>query len=223
MKNRICLLLLLLFGLTITGCSRPAEDSIDEKGSSSIPIPNDYFILDSSNNSNSEKHHTTVFSAELVFGHIQEQDGQFVATTLFGSNYIRIDGIELPKNIIAGSTLTIVYDGNIVVDESYPGYAYLENGGRLISYSYEPTHVFGMRVADATISENLLKENYDLPNAKNVIVDKEMHYVPLEEYNGDNIYLSVDKKKEDDYCPEGATCDDHKPFIAGMYAFNPVE
>ena len=69
MKNRICLLLL-IFGLTITGCSRPAEDSIDEKGSSSIPIPNDYFILDSTPQFKS-------FSEVAYYSYLVEKGNEF--------------------------------------------------------------------------------------------------------------------------------------------------
>ena len=70
MKSKICLLLSLIFGLTITGCSRPAEDSIDEKGSSSIPIPNDYFILDSTPQFKS-------FSEVAYYSYLVEKGNEF--------------------------------------------------------------------------------------------------------------------------------------------------
>ena len=70
MKSKICLLLSLIFGLAIIGCSRPAENSFDEKSSSSIPIPNDYFILDSTPQFKS-------FSEVAYYSYLVEKGNEF--------------------------------------------------------------------------------------------------------------------------------------------------
>lgn len=172
---------------------------------------------------NTEK--TFVLNAGFVFDHKQAASGEKLASLLFdGSYYSFFDELTLEEPLVAGDQLNVTI-GNITEDfclSLYP--ARCTVNGEIKTYTHIKTEIVGVGVDDGTIGENArtIRESYILDNEK-VILDKEGRFVPLEDYDGQRIYLSVNKNKTETSCscPEGAQCEPCPLFIAGLYAYNP--
>lgn len=144
-------------------------------------------------------------------------------TLLCDDGHLHIDGIEKPADIVAGDMIKIVHTGSIWTQESYPATHSLSSGGYLISYSFEYATVIHLGSYGYSI-ENV-KSQYDL-DEEYVIVDRTGNCVPLDEYNGDEIYLVVDQKRYP-YYGNGDFTDIDMEYpeeiipIASMFAYNP--
>lgn len=159
------------------------------------------------------------FFANFIFDYIYNQDRQeYVADLLFDSNYLSDDfnQIEIQSNLVAGDELKIKHTGDFIIAESYPGILYLD--GELISYSFVLTDIIGIHVDDSYITKDVLSA-YVLNN-ENVILNDDGEFISLDEYQGHDIFLSVDKSKEET-CPDGAWCTPQLRYIAGLYAYKP--
>lgn len=131
--------------------------------------------------------------------------------------------IEVPNDIVAGDIIKIVHTGEIWTELSYPGSHGLRNG-EVISYSFEYAHV--IHLTGEAYSTEFIKNSYDL-DEEYVIVDRVGNFVPLDEYNGDEIYLVIDQKRLPDYGwnEDFSDLDVEQPDkiipIASMFAYNP--
>ena len=131
--------------------------------------------------------------------------------------------IERPKDIVAGDIIKLVHTGEIWTEESYPSSHGLYNGN-LISYSFEYAPV--IHLMGEAYSIEFIKNSYDL-DEEYVILDRVGNFVPLDEYNGDEIYLVIDQKRLPDYGWNGdfSDLDVEQPNkiipIASMFAYNP--
>ena len=131
--------------------------------------------------------------------------------------------IEVPNDIVAGDIIKIVHTGEIWTQESYPSTHGLYNG-HLISYSFEYAPV--IHLTGEAYSIEFIKSSYDL-DEEYVIVDRVGNFVPLDEYNGDEIYLVIDQKRLPDYGwnEDFSDLDVEQPDkiipIASMFAYNP--
>ena len=179
-------------------------------------------LLLSSCVSRNEEHQTYTFSAEVVFNLAKDVNNKPIATILYDDSYINIPDINFPKKTIPGSELTIVYDGDLIWLETYPSSVTLDNG-EIISSTYIETKSLGIHVDDGFINPQEIRNNYMLDN-EYVIIDKEMHFVPLDEYEGTDLILTYNKKKNDSYiCPPSAYCEPSPLHIAAMYSYNPYD
>lgn len=159
------------------------------------------------------------FFATFIFDHVYDHDMQKnVADLLFNDNYLSDDfnQIEIPSNLVAGDELKIKCTGDIIATESYPGTLYLS--GELISYSFIFTEIIGIHVDDSYITKDAL--SYYILNNENVILNENGEFISLDRYQGQDIFLTIDKSK-DENCLDGAWCSPQVRYIAGLYAYNP--
>ncbi len=172
---------------------------------------------------NTEK--TFVLNAGFVFDHKQTASGEKLASLLFDGNYYSFfDELTLEEPLVAGDQLSVTIN-NITEDvcfSIYPARCTVE--GNIKDYSLSKTTIYGVHVDDATIGQTAenIKRGYILDN-EYVVLDKGGRYVPLEDYDGQDLFLSVDKNKTESLCtcPEGAQCGPCPIYIAGLYAYNP--
>ena len=127
--------------------------------------------------------------------------------------------IEVPDDITAGDTISIVHTGSITTLETYPGQSYLRNG-EVISYSFNYAEV--IHLEGENYSVEAVKSNYSHRYYRPyVILDRSGRYISLDNYTGDELYLVVDEVRgknsdmiEEDI-PEGMIP------VACMLAYNP--
>lgn len=170
------------------------------------------------------KDRTLVLTAGFIFDHMQNE-GEPVAELLFDQSYYTFSSdIELDKPLVAGDQLIITFDGkyNAVCAEIYPAQCTVK--GKIKDYYVQETYIVEITREDDETSDiaQAVKRQYILDN-EYVILDEEGRYTSLDEYNGDQLYLSYNRKEAEDncHCPKGALCGPCPMYIAGIYAFNP--
>ena len=167
--------------------------------------------------------HTLVLDYGFVFNHVQNQKGEQLAKLLLNDSYYSFPSeISIEEPIVAGDQLSITFDGEYdgICLETYPAQCTIT--GTIKSYRLIQTQVIGLLVDGASMAVAIRNSGYVLDN-EYVILDEEGRYTSLDEYNGSNIFLSVDQKKTKDYCtcPEGAQCEPCPIYISQLYAYNP--
>ena len=167
--------------------------------------------------------HTLVLDYGFVFNHVQNQQGEQLAKLLLNDSYYSFPSeISIEEPIVAGDQLSITFDGEYdgICLETYPAQCTIT--GTIKSYRLIQTQVIGLLVDGASMAVAIRNSGYVLDN-EYVILDEEGRYTSLDEYNGSNIFLSVDQKKTKDYCtcPEGAQCEPCPIYISQLYAYNP--
>ncbi|HMM00873.1 MAG TPA: hypothetical protein PKC96_05995 [Bacilli bacterium] len=150
-----------------------------------------------------------------------------VITTLFDNGYFEFtDEVEMPALeydfLVPGDYLSITYEGDLLCQESYPSKLMI-SGERLISAEYIYTNIIEIesenisRNEDGTVSEISSCGHAD----EYVILDKDLNYVPLDEYDGEKLFASVDYSQIQS-CPVGAWCAPSCSYLFGaLFAFNP--
>ena len=171
------------------------------------------------------KEKTLELNAGFIFDFAQNQEGEYLASLYFNeSEYYFSSDIELDKPLVAGDQLSITFNGDYSVTcaETYP--TSCEVKGDIKSYSLIETKIYGVHVDDAAIGEiaNQFKSNYILDN-EYVVLDEEGRFISLDDYDGQDLYLSCNKRKMDENCscPDGAECEICPIYVAGLYAYNP--
>lgn len=173
----------------------------------------------------SNKEKTLVLDAGFIFDFVQNQEGEYLASLYYNeSGYYFSSNIELDKPLVAGDQLSITFKGDysVACAETYPASCKVK--GNIKSYSLIETQIYGIHVDDATIGviANHIKSDYILDN-EYVILDEEGRFTSLDDYDGQDLYLSCNKRKMDENCscPDGAQCDVCPLYIAGLYAYDP--
>ena len=168
---------------------------------------------------------TLLLNAGFVFNHIQTHEGEKLATLLFDASYYTFSKeITINKPIVAGDQLNVTFNGgyDYFCQEVHP--ARCKVNGEIKSYFLIETQIIGVHVDDATIGDiaDSIKASYLLDN-EFVILDKEGRYIALEDYKGQDLYLSENRKKATEFCtcPEGAMCEPCPFYVAGLYAYDP--
>lgn len=168
------------------------------------------------------------FKASFVFEHIKDEEDNNLACLLYDHSYYHWNGgvsIHIEENIVAGDILIVNFESDEEISTycelTYPSSCYIN--AKAVSYEFIKTNIISIN-AETPIKEMAkdIKESYDLNNPY-VVLDEEGHYIDIEEYEGHELYLSIDKSLEDYYCscPEGAQCEPCPTYIAGLYAYNP--
>ena len=197
MKNKTTILIVL--PLLLAGCSN----------------------VNKSSSKNNE--HVLVLDYGFVFNHIQNQDGEQLARLLLNDSYYSFPSeIKIDESIVAGDQLSITFDGEYdgICLETYPAQCTIT--GTIKSYRLIQTQVIGMLVDEASMATAIRNSGYVLDN-ECVILNEEGRYTSLDDYDGSNIFLSVDQKKTEEHCtcPEGAQCGPCPIYISQLYAYNP--
>lgn len=171
------------------------------------------------------KDKTLLLDAGFVFEHEQTAEGEQLATLLFNDSYYSFSSeLRIDKPIVAGDQLSIVFNGDYeyVCRETYP--AQCDVRGEIKSHSLIETKIIGVHVDDASIrsAKDSINGSYILDN-EYVILDEKGKYTTLDNYKGNDLYLSENIKKMTELCtcPKGAQCEPCPIYIAGLYAFNP--
>ena len=172
--------------------------------------------------STSDKH-TLVLGYGFVFNHVQNQKGEQLAKLLLNNSYYSFSSeINIEEPIVAGDQLSITFDGEYdeICLETYPAQCTIT--GTINSYHLIQTEVLGLLVDDTSMAVAIRNGGYVLDN-EYVILDEEGRYTSLDEYDDSNIFLSVNKKKMEEYCtcPEGAQCEPCPIYVSQLYAYNP--
>ena len=173
--------------------------------------------------SSMSKEHILVLNYGFVFNHILSQKGEPLAKLLLNDSYYSFPNeIKIEQPVVAGDQLSITFDGEYdgVCRETYPAQCTI--AGTIKSYRIIQTEVIGLLVDGASMAVAIRNSGYVLDN-EYVILDEEGRYTSLDEYDSSNIFLSVNKKKTEEYCtcPEGAQCGPCPIYISQLYAYNP--
>lgn len=213
MKKILTLLLALMLSvLTLSSCSLSIKDLIrDDTDTEIIPGENEFPIVPPSSESK-----TTNLQLTYVYDHTTlAETGEKLASLLVEYGYLMngFGSVEIPKDATAGDIIVVKHTGEIQVQESYPSMINLKNG-TLKSYSIEYAEV--IHLSGDEINAQEIKSNYDLISL-NVITDKTGRFVSLDDYQGEDLYLVVDKKKQ----ALNPTANDQPTPIACMLAYNP--
>ncbi len=173
--------------------------------------------------SSTSNEHTLVLDYGFVFNHVQNQKGEQLAKLLLNDSYYSFPSeINIEEPIVAGDQLSITFDGEYdgVCLETYPAQCTIT--GTIKSYHLIQTEVLGLLVDGASMAVAIRNSGYILDN-EYVILDEEGRYTSLDEYDRSNIFLSVNKKKTEEYCtcPEGAQCGPCPIYISQLYAYDP--
>lgn len=167
--------------------------------------------------------HTLVLGYGFFFNDVQNQEGELLAKLLLNYSYYSFSSeINIEEPIVAGDQLSITFDGEYddICFETYPAQCTIT--GTIKSYHLIQTEVLGLLVDDASMAVAIRNSGYVLDN-EYVILDEEGRYTSLDEYDDSIIFLSVNKKKTEEYCtcPEGAQCEPCPIYISQLYAYNP--
>ena len=151
-----------------------------------------------------------------VYDHSKLADtGEKIAALLVEGGYLMggFESVIIPKDVVAGDVITIKYTGEILTDTSHPGMTFI-TGGNLKTYSIKYSEV--IHLTGEEIDAQRINSEYDL-SSTNVIIDKVGRFVPLEEFEGEDLYLVLNQEKAASLS-EG---DDQPTPIACMLAYNP--
>ena len=192
---------LAFFSLLLFGCGNPQE-TVEE-------IPETKLTL----------------SAGFVFNYRLDPEGGFLAELLFDGDSVSLpERIDTDGPLVAGDQVVITFEGDyeIFCVDVYPGQCRVN--GKVKRQDFVKTEILGIQVADATIGDiaDDIKSDYHLDNTY-VILDEEGKFTPLENYEGHELYLSVNRRSTEYHCTcqDGAECEPCLTYIAGLYAYNP--
>lgn len=140
------------------------------------------------------------------------------------AHYIFPSEINLDRPVVAGDELSVIFDGDyeITCSPNESGECLIK--GNIKSYKLIETYIRAIHVDDTTIKEiaDTIRGEYILDN-ENIILDTEGNYISLDEYDGNELFLSINLKKTNEYCvcPEGMECGPCPSYVAGLYAYDP--
>ena len=146
-----------------------------------------------------------------------------IITSLWDGGFLDMDFDDDTREhdfLVPGDTLTIEYTGELLAQESYPARWVIEDG-EVTNVEYSWTTIVEIP------SENIVKENDRITSISNysypdnyVVLDKEMNYIALDEYEGNLLFGSYDSSRETN-CPEGCLCEPQPYPLGTLFAFNP--
>ncbi|MBO5338340.1 MAG: hypothetical protein J6A96_01420 [Clostridia bacterium] len=164
---------------------------------------------------------TSRFMYTFAYWHIYDTlTGEAYATLLCDDSYINID-IQEPLNITAGDMLIVEHTGDFITAETYPGSTSLYNG-EVVSYRFEYSTVYTLFGEE--VDSEAIRNKYDFRwGDYYVILNREGDFVSLDEYDGEIIYLVLDKERAEkiDKNEIQPSWDETKIPIACALAYNP--
>ena len=162
------------------------------------------------------------FQYTFAYDHIFSSSGEPYATLLIDDSYLSLK-IDEPKDITAGDILCVEITNGayFVTQESYPGHTHLVNG-EMVSYWFEYSDVYIL--SGGEITPQNVRDSFDFRwGNEYVILDRDGRYVSLDEYEGSELYLVLDKERADkiDSGKIEPERDEAKIPIACALAYNP--
>ncbi len=122
--------------------------------------------------------------------------------------------------MVPGDTLTIEYTGDLYAQETYPAKWFIENG-EVSDAVYSWATI--IEIPNECIVRNNSKIDYISGYNYSddfVVLDKELNYIALDEYEGDTLFGSHDVSRELS-CPDGCFCNVQLFALGALFAFNP--
>ena len=129
------------------------------------------------------------------------------ATILLKGGYLSSAlNIKIDEDIIPGDQLIIKHTGDVTIQESYPSKIDIYNGN-VVSYKLMKTIVEEVNLE--------LIDEINFPPF--VIIDKEYHFIPFEDYKGNILYGSITISEF--VCPTNALCTPEQLSYSALYSF----
>ena len=129
------------------------------------------------------------------------------ATILLKGGYLSSSlNIKIDENIIPGDQLIIKHTGDVTIQESYPSKIDIYNGN-VVSYKLMKTKVEEVNLE--------LIDEINFPPF--VIIDKEYHFIPFEDYKGTILYGSITISEF--VCPTNSLCTPEQLSYSALYSF----
>ena len=129
------------------------------------------------------------------------------ATILLKGGYLSSSlNIKIDEDIIPGDQLIIKHTGDVTIQESYPSKIDIYNGN-VVSYKLMKT----------TVEEVNLELIDEINFPPFVIIDKEYHFIPFEDYKGYILYGSI--MISEFACPTNALCAPEQLSYSALYSF----
>ena len=129
------------------------------------------------------------------------------ATILLKGGYLSSSlTIKIDEDIIPGDQLIIKHTGDLLIQESYPSKIDIYNGN-VVSYKLMKT----------TVEEVNLELIDEINFPPFVIIDKEYHFIPFEDYKGNILYGSITISEF--VCPTNALCTPEQLSYSALYSF----
>lgn len=130
------------------------------------------------------------------------------------------ENVTLPTTLIGGDYFTFYYKGTLLIQESYPGTLILE--GTITSYVYERAKVNELtKTSSGSWADIADYELWDCLSGRNVILDKEGHYVPLSEYKDNKLYVTRAAGVSRPAVCLTPDCHELQYTIGALYAYEP--
>ena len=114
--------------------------------------------------------------------------------------------IKIDEDIIPGDQLIIKHTGDLLIQESYPSKIDIYNGN-VVSYKLKKTVVEEVNLE--------LIDEINFPPF--VVIDKEYHFIPFEDYKGYILYGSI--MISEFACPTNALCAPEQLSYSALYSF----
>ena len=129
------------------------------------------------------------------------------ATILLKGGYLSSSlNIKIDEDIIPGDQLIIKHTGDVTIQESYPSKIDIYNGN-VVSYKLMKT----------TVEEVNLELIDEINFPPFVVIDKEHHFIPFEDYKGNILYGSI--MISEFACPTNALCAPEQLSYSALYSF----
>lgn len=161
---------------------------------------------------------SSILQACFVYYYRQDSEThEYYADIFWEYSYYNIDNFPQRDVIVAGDQLELVHTGFIQCEESFPGNCYIQNG-EILNYRFIDTTIKTIHSDDKPIKEiaNEIRDIYSF-SYDYVVLNTNGNYVDIDEYEGHDLYLSIDQKKETNKKESASNI----TFIAGLYAYNP--
>lgn len=162
------------------------------------------------------------FNVRYLYETKLESTGRALAVPYFGSSRLGrgFENVTLPATLIGGDCFMFYYKGTLLIQESYPGTIVLE--GTITSYIYERAKVNELtKTSSASWSDIADYEFWDCLSGRNVILDKEGHYVPLSEYKENKLYVTRAPGVSRPAVCLTPDCHELQYTIGALYAYEP--
>lgn len=131
------------------------------------------------------------------------------------------DSVIQPNDLIGGDVFHFDYTGKLT-DPIYSISGKININGRLERYKYIQTEIRNYHSDLGPIKDNLdvLSGLYQI-ECEYVIISKNGTYISLENYEGSELYISIDYKRM--YMDTNATTNHEsaRPIVAALYSYNP--
>lgn len=129
------------------------------------------------------------------------------ATILLKGGYLSSSlNIKIDEDIIPGDQLIIKHTGDVTIQESHPSKINIYNGN-VVSYKLMKTIVEEVNLE--------LIDEINFPPF--VIIDKEYHFIPFEDYKENILYGSITISEF--VCPTNALCAPEQLSYSALYSF----